>query len=104
MEQEDEVGPKAEEGHHDAVLGEDGLQVERTPCGKALIILKVVEVTLGLEVGNDCNETQVNDQQRGCQVQLQPSESVHSQDNNEDVDDLLTCCDPCRDNPSWRLL
>ena len=102
MEQEDEVGHKAEEGHHDAVLGEDGLQVERTPCGKALIILKVIEVTLTLEVGNDCNETQVNDQQRGCQVQLQPSESVHSQDNNED--DLLTCCDPCRDNPSWRRL
>ena len=100
MEQEDEVGHKAEEGHHDAVLGEDPVQVERTPCGKALIILKVVEVTLTLEVGNDCNETQVNDQQRGCQVQLQPPESVDGRDSIED--EILTCCDPCQDNPSWR--
>ena len=102
MEQEEEIGPKADEGHHDAVLGEDRVQVERTPRGKALIVLKVVEVTLGLEVGNDCNETQVNDQQRGCQVQLQPPESVDGRDNNDE--EILTCCDPFRDNPSWRRL
>ena len=81
MEQEEEIGPKADEGHHDAVPGEDPVQVECTPRGKALI---VVEVTLGLEVGNDCNETQVDDQQRGCQVQLQPPESVDGRDNNGD--------------------
>ena len=42
MEQEEEIGPKANEGHHDAVLGEDRVQVERTPRCKALIFLKVV--------------------------------------------------------------
>ena len=61
MEEEEEVRPKPDGGHHDAELREDGVQVERTPSGKALIILKVVEVKLGLEVGNDCNEAQVND-------------------------------------------
>ena len=58
MEQEEKIGAKASAGHHDAVLREDRVQVERTPCGEAF---NVVEVTLGLEVGNNCNETQVDD-------------------------------------------
>ena len=92
MEQEEKIGSEANAGHHKAVLGEDRVQVERAPCGEAFNT--VLEVTLGLEVGN---ETQVDDQQRGCQVQLQPPERVQSQDNNED--EVLTCC---QDNPSWR--
>ena len=59
MEQEEKIGSEAYAGHHKAVLGEDRVQVERAPCGEAFNA--VLEVTLGLEVGNDCNETQVED-------------------------------------------
>ena len=48
MEQEEEIGGKADGGHHSAVLGEDPVQVERTPSGKALVVLKAAEVPLGL--------------------------------------------------------
>ena len=53
MEQEEKIGPEASAGHHDAELREDRVQVER---GKAF---NVVEITPSLEVGNNCNETQV---------------------------------------------
>ena len=47
MEQEEEIGGKADGGHHSAVLGEDPVQVGRTPSGKALVVLKGSEVQLG---------------------------------------------------------
>ena len=48
MEQEEEIVGKADGAHHSAVLGDDPVHVERTPSGKALVVLKAAEVPLGL--------------------------------------------------------
>ena len=40
MEQEEKIGSNAWEGHHDAVLQEDQVEVESTPCGKTSIIVE----------------------------------------------------------------
>ena len=36
MEQEEKIGGEAGEGHHDAVLQEDQVEIKGAPCGETL--------------------------------------------------------------------